>query len=687
MLTDGEVMSDGAAWLAPGATRLGPSDTVLFDLGTVRELIGVAIQADNNDDYFVDVSTDAQTWNTWYRAGPVGNPGLQTRKARLPMQPARYLRLRAQGGDGNFSVSELEVFTDSMSGSALLRPWWQPTHPFDIEWLWLVAGVTAFLLVVNQRTTRPMLVLLGSVTAFGAFYVLRDTFIDTVVDGPRLNFLRGAVGLLAAGAVLRLLVLRTRAPANELMVNVVLGVSAVLGVLCFLNLGRPQFHDAGQGRSTYLHHYDMRTYYPIAKYFPELRFDGVYAASALVVAQDHGGLDAMAGQRFRDLRTHEDTTVGAAREHIEQVRARFTPERWASFVEDMRYFRNAMGDGGFLGSMNDHGGNATPVWFLTARLIFFGAKASDATLWVGVILDAALLLLAFVGLYRGFGVRTALVGMTVFGAMDFYQFGSNWFGAALRHDWLALWCLSLWALKTGRPRLGGALLAWSALIRAFPALGFVTLTIPVLWDALAAVRAKTFSLKTFVQQHRDFVQVVIGAAIATVVLVGLSLVFFGLEAWPEWFRKVSLLDRDGHLNNLAVRTYLTQTKPEWLAVVAVAFASMLVVARNARPEIAVAWGVVLVPIVFNPANYYLHSMFLLVVLAGESPKKAPGIRGLLSWLVLLLMCTASAYTNLPSDIGVHFRYDTYVVLTTVVVLVALFLTQRAPAAGATSLAP
>jgi hypothetical protein len=103
---------------------------------------------------------------------------------------------------------------------------------------------------------------------------------------------------------------------------------------------------------------------------------------------------------------------------------------------------------------------------------------------------------------------------------------------------------------------------------------------------------------------------------------------------------------------------------------------VVLVARRAPPEVAVAWGVALVPVVFNPANYYLHSMFLLVVLAQESRSRAPDVRGLLSWLALLLMCTASAYTNLPSDIAVHFRYDTYVVMITLVVLVALFITAR-----------
>src|SRR5262249_36484658 len=149
-------------------------------------------------------------------------------------------------------------------------------------------------------------------------------------------------------------------------------------------LGTPQFHDAGARKATWLHHYDMRTYFPIAKYFPELRFDGVYAASVLAVAEGRN-LSDFDSVVLRDLRTHDISNVGASRAHLAEVRARFSPERWAEFLVDMQYFRNAMSDSSFLRSMNDHGGNATPVWFLAARAMFSGAPASDATLWRGVI--------------------------------------------------------------------------------------------------------------------------------------------------------------------------------------------------------------------------------------------------------------------------------------------------------------
>jgi hypothetical protein len=670
-LTDGVVAFDGAAWLDPTAVMLPADGEVVWDLGAATALDGAAIQADNNDDYQVELSDDGVSWRPWWRSGAVDGPGLQTRSGDVVGQ-GRFVRLHAVGGDGHYSVSELELFSQGHGGSTLLRSKWVPRHPLDVEWSWAVLGAWVLLLFTSRKLPSRLVALLGLAALGAAGALWRDTA-NAPLDAGRLDFIRAAVALLAFGAIARELVARRSWPAHEGVVLGVLGLAAVLGVTCFLNLGRPQFVDAGKGQPTFLHHYDMRTYYPIAKYFPELRFDGVYAASVLVVAEDRGGLDAMANLGLRDLRTHEGTTVGAARAHLEDVRARFTPERWAAFRTDMNYFRRAMGDGGFLGSMNDHGGNATPVWFLVARLLFAWTPASDGALWLGVAVDALLVVLAFVGLWRAFGLRSALVGMTVFGAMDFYQFGSNWFGAALRHDWLALWCLSLWAMATNRPRLAGALLAWSALIRAFPALAFVTLTLPVAFDLVLTIRRGRFDARAWARRHRDFFLLALGAAVTSAVLLTLSVAVFGVGAWPEWLRKVQLLDRDGHLNNIAVRTYLTATRGQWLAVVALALGVVFVVTRRERAAQAAAWGVALVPIVFNPANYYLHAMFLLVVLAREAPGQGLSVTGRLRWLVLLAMCAASWTTSLGPDLGAHFRGDTIIVVVTLLVLAGLSL--------------
>jgi hypothetical protein len=673
-VTDGVVLFDGAPWNAAGTTTLPRDGYLQWDLGRVEPIRGAAVQADNNDEYVLSVSELGLAWLEVWRAPAVGAPGLQTRHTVGLDTRARYVRLTPAGGDGAYSVSEFEVFATEAQRerSQLLRPKWLPRHPVDVAWAWGVIVTALVLLVVSRRSPAAVVLAASLGLLVGAAWLLQVSVIQPpFADASRLNFMRAAVAALALAAVGRGLIGRQRWPAHEGLSLLVLTVTAAFGLLCFLNLGRAQFFDQGQRRPTFLHHYDMRTYFPIAKYFPELRFDGVYVASAAAVAEDRGGLDAVADVGFRDLRTHAPTTVRGARQHVEEVRARFSDERWARFTEDMKYFRAAMGDGGFLGSMSDHGGNATPVWFLGARLLFGFLPASDFALWVGVVADVLLMLLAFAALGWAFGPRTALLAMTVFGAMDFYMFGTNWFGAALRHDWLALWCLGLAALKKERFRLAGALLAWSALIRAFPALTFLTLAVPALWDAGARLVSRRLDVRAWVTAQRPVLEVALGAAVAGGALLVASVAMFGASAWTEWWRKVSMLNADGHLNNLAVKTYVVAGGWGYWAIALACLAAVVVAVRRATTVEAAAFGVALLPIVFNPANYYLHAVFLLVVLGREADGDAP-VSGRLQWLVLLAMCVASFFTSLTADLGAHFRMDTWVLL---VALALLWLLQ------------
>ena len=135
--------------------------------------------------------------------------------------------------------------------------------------------------------------------------------------------------------------------------------------------------------------------------------------------------------------------------------------------------------------MHDHGGNATPVWFVIARILFYFTHANNTVLILGALLDPLLLGLMFYAIKRTFGWRTMLVAITLFGANDFHMFGSNWVGATLRHDWMAYIGLGVCALAVKRWTLGGVLLAMASLIRAFPAFTLITFTFPAMGWAYA----------------------------------------------------------------------------------------------------------------------------------------------------------------------------------------------------------
>ncbi len=662
-LTDGVVAHDGAVWDDPVASTFGPGAFVQWDLGEVRTLTGAALQADNNDLYIVSVSDDGVAWREVWRAGAERAVGLRTRSTDALSARGRYVKLTAEGGDWHFSVSELELFSPGASDSVLLRWAWLPRVPLERQGLWLLAVAALLLTLASARMPKLLTLALAGVGLWCVYDFVFVTTPSTPGAQASLPWLRAGTAVLAMLALLRDRLWRGRWPAHRGFISGTLAVSAALGLWCFLNLGTPQFWDQGARSPQWLHHYDMRTYFPIAKYFPELRFDGVYAASVLVLAEgrEPGAFD---GQPLRDLRTHDMTHVREAKDHLEEVRRRFTPERWSAFVADMGYFRSAMGDRGYLHSMRDHGGNATPVWFLAARALFVEAPASDATLWRGVLADIGLFALAILSLWWAFGLRAALMSVTVFGAMGFYQFGSNWFGATLRHDWLSLWAIGLALLKKRRFELAGAALAWSACIRAFPALTLVTLAFPSLYGFGRAWLSGRREVA--VRELRPLLRVALGVAVAVVVLVGLSSMVFGFDAWLEWLRKVQILDRDNHSNNIAFRTYISDAKAAWWAAVVVAFSALFYLLRRAEPWRAAVWGVALVPIVFNPANYYLHAYFLFVTLA-----VAQTVRGLLVWVALLLMCVASAVTTLLPDVPSHFRAETVVAFVTLGVLLVL----------------
>jgi hypothetical protein len=88
-------------------------------------------------------------------------------------------------------------------------------------------------------------------------------------------------------------------------------------------------------------------------------------------------------------------------------------------------------------------------------------------------------------------------------------------------------------------------------------------------------------------------------------------------------------------------------------------------------------GLILIPIVFYPANYYAHFVFLLPLLAVERPWKsqyptAPA--GGVVWIAVTAMCAVQYWTVLVKDLDLHFNYASLIlVVTLAVVLVSLLV--------------
>ena len=699
-LTDGVRAPNGDNWdTASTSTFVTPKGVVEFDLGAVKTIAAAYVQGDNNDEYIFSGSVDGQAFNEFWVAPSTTNVGMQGRNTGALKVEARYVRVTARGGDNFYSIGEIQLFSDARgltSGTVIAGNSGLPA-PDSIrgKGMMLVFAV-AIWLFVSWRYSPPYWVLLSALLPIWYGYGLYSEVAEVwPLQMREVAFMRGAAAALAGVALLRELLFKRAFPAVRWTVMSTLGVAAALSFLSFFNLGAPQFRDYKANQPLFVHNFDMRVYYPVAKYFNELRYDGLYQASvAAYVADDpNANLDSLANVELRDLKNHQITRVSEVRQQIEAIPKRFSDARWEAFKTDMRYFRQTMGVGDYLGSMKDHGGNATPVWNAIAHLIFAGTTASNATLTLGAMLDPIMLMAAFFALYRSFGLRTSLMSIVIFGANDFYMFGSNWAGATLRHDWMVYLALGICALKVGRFTMGGVFLAMSAAIRAFPAFALVGVGIALAWEIWSYHRehGKLPSYSQLLSDYQPYVKTIIGAAACVVFVVIFSSLVFDPKAWVEWLHKVSILDRDPHVNDVSLRAAvagvnhlqliaLGQRAPLHITLIAFYLVLVALAVRNKPLDQAAAITTMMIPVVFNPANYYAHFIFVLPVIALEtfrddsSSGKEPlsGYDGWI-WGTPLLVCIALYWSTLITDLEVHFEMASVLLCSSFIVLLVLIL--------------
>jgi hypothetical protein len=686
-----EVLNDGivARVTDPWNTELtsvfrNESSFVEYDLGSSKSIRAGYLQADNNDTYLVSVSEDDSNFHTLWSAPAHQGLGLQDRASQELKGAGRYVRISAMGGDRAYSLSEVQLFSEVPSAfppRLPARAGLEVAERLRSQILLFAFAVGVWLLTTFRGA--PALVRAAAI-AFAVFMglALAQAFdMAWPAEDRDVSLVRATAAGLAAFAVLAEVFIPRRFRPSPRAAVAVLGLSAVSAMAAFFNLGHPQFRDHRTDEPSFVHNFDMRVYYPVAKYFEELRFDGLYLGSVAAYADDTGvSLASLGRVELRDLKTHHMTRVADVENEVHEVQQRFSPERWASFKEDMRYFRQQMGSDDYLGSMSDHGGNATPVWIAIAKLLYSHTKASNETLLAGALLDPLLLIVMFVMIGRTFGVRTMLMSAIIFGANDFYMFGTDWAGATLRHDWLAYLGIGVCLLRKERYMAGGALLAMSAMIRAFPALALVGVAIPFgyfAWEHWR--RLGRLPRWSEIGLNHPVVRTAMGAAICVASAWLLSSLLLSFHAWVQWLHKVSILDRDPHVNDVSLRALIAGSLgnqhrmlmarlPLFVAAIAAFTVAIVAAARGKRYDQAAVLGSMLIPVVFNPANYYIHFICVLPLLAMElawakSTAKENADAPLSShdakaWMILLLMCAAQYWTVLTHDTDLHFQSAT-----------------------------
>ena len=719
-LSDGTIAQAGDYWHTQVTSAFSDGGgSVVWDLGQEAAIHSAYLQGDNNDAYILEISADGKSYQSLWVAPFVSSPGMRDRSTHAIDAKGRYVKLTVHGGDHAYAVSEVRLSSDAQTdlGSLLTETKGTPVEDDlrdRIVWFGL-AWAFSILFVRRQQNLWVTLGLL--LPALFVSYWTTSLVVELWPIGQReISLMRATVAAIACVAILREALASKRFAANPKVIIGALGLSAVVATLTFVNLLNPQFWDHHQNKKSVVHNFDMRVYYPVAKYFRELHFDGLYLASVAAYVDDVPGitLASLDNYEIRDLNTHYMVRVGSSHDKINAIRSRFTPERWKTFLKDMRYFRETMGPGDYMGSMHDHGGNATPFWFLIARILFYFTDAGNGVLIFGALLDPLLLGLMFYAVKRTFGWRTMLVGIVLFGANDFHMFGSNWVGATLRHDWMAYIGLGICALATKRWWQGGTLLAMASLIRAFPAFILMSATCPALaWLYGFYQDQKRLPRWAEILEHQEpIVKVTKAATITVASAVGLSALVLGPSCWPQWWHKVNLLERDAHTNHESLRMFLSfdlgtvpnalfgdeppmdwgrgliqnwQThQPLFAVLVAATVVAVFLAGSRRKMHQAAILGFILVPVVLSPANYYCHAFFLMCLVVLERERTSTGKlklhpvtkRDAWIWAILLGLCVAQYRTVLVNDIGLHFLMSGTFMLTSFAAILVLLLRRQ-----------
>jgi hypothetical protein len=322
-----------------------------------------------------------------------------------------------------------------------------------------------------------------------------------------------------------------------------LAFAALLGSWNFLRFHYPGFV-----------HADVVPYTLGAKYFPELGYTRLY--ECIAVADSEAGLGPRVARRvLTDLETYEVRGTKRILADPGRCTAHFAPERWADFERDVAWFRGVFAPEGWEDLQLDHGFNATPLWAALGALLATAPVSAKQVLWLAS-LDPILDLVAFAALVWAFGWRASAVVIVYWGTNRVAGF--DWTGGAfLRHDWLAASFVALALLKKGFPLAAGILFGSAALLRAVPGVFFLG---PALVALVHLVRTRRLL------PGRELPRLAAGAAIAAALLLPLSALRVGADAWLEFAENLRHHRTVPASNTLGLRTALSFTHAGRFAV-------------------------------------------------------------------------------------------------------------------------
>lgn len=314
------------------------------------------------------------------------------------------------------------------------------------------------------------------------------------------------------------------------------GFTAAFGALAlavvFVHGGQRLY---GSLSGDYLRTWNVYHYYVGSKYFRELGYRDLYAAT--LAADDEwleNGGDPAQGfahvERTRDMASYE--VIDRERATAAYDRSAFGDERWEQLGRDTRALRPRLEDRLWRKVLRDWGYNPPPSWTIVGTPLSSLVPADSSAMRLLANLDLPLFAAMFGFLWWAFGLRAALIS-TLWANLIHFDRG-RFFGGFLQYDWLASSVISICLYHRGRGAAAGAVLSWGAMTRFFPGL----IALPIAAGALVeAVRGEG---PLWRRPGRRRLRFLAGLAIACVVLFGAStLTGRGARAWCEWLDNIA----------------------------------------------------------------------------------------------------------------------------------------------------
>jgi hypothetical protein len=397
----------------------------------------------------------------------------------------------------------------------------------------------------------------------------------------------------------------------------------------------------------YFDEYEFYHYYIGAKYAPEVGYTQMYNASIVADAED--GLDYNKAM-VRDLTyglDHESPGVIITTQHEEReprpyrdveevlrdssaIKARFSEERWAEFVQDINFFQRQLGVARWSGILRDKGYNATPVWGMTGGLLSNAAptnaegKVVPPGLQAIALLDPLLIVLALLAIAWAYGPTSAALVAIFLGANYLTMHSPTMKQAFLRLDWITLVLIGAALVKRRWYGAAGVVLAYATMARVFPVIFVVGL----------AARGLLALLRTRRVQREYLVFAVVFAG-TSVALVLASIAYAGgLDVWRGFMEKIGFHNNDISTWRVGFKYIFMQTYDTappgvswwdlkaqlqqymqdhalaWWSIQAVMLLALLYLVKFLRDDEAIPFSFVAVFFLVAPTHYYY---FMLVI--------------------------------------------------------------------------